>query len=118
MLMTKTPTSELDLLQEISESTAKSAEYQRLMSLDASNAKDRYIPIGTHGDITNNRPGNLSVDISLNGGVYTTGKTVLTKEWGAWQFSNSTVLASSTNVLSQYGFFGCCTTEPNQFGVF
>jgi len=32
----------------------------------------------------------------------TTEKTVLTKEWGAWQFSNSTVLASSTNVLSQY----------------
>jgi hypothetical protein len=46
------------------------------MSLDASNAKDRYIPTGTHRDITNNKPGNLSVSISLNGGVYTTGKTL------------------------------------------
>ena len=76
MLMTKTPTSELDLLQEISENTAKAAKHAQELREDAKNAKDRYIPKGPNGQISNNEPGNLSVDVSIDGGVYTTGKTL------------------------------------------
>lgn len=75
MLMTKTPTSELDVLQEISENTAKAAKYAQDLREDARNAKDRYIPKGLSGEISDNKIGNLSVDIRMKGGVYTTGKT-------------------------------------------